>query len=105
MARANLPRPVRGRYNPAGQSRLREIFIKTDNLLGGQYLAEVTREVISDMEASKYQLAEWYVQQRRVSCSARYFIFACPSSNNQRRVSIYGRKLSEWDKLARYTLD
>jgi AMP deaminase len=33
------------RYNPAGQSRLREIFIKTDNLLAGQYLAEITREV------------------------------------------------------------
>ena len=69
--------PSPARYNPAGQSRLREIFIKTDNLLAGQYLAEITREVISDMEASKYQLAEW-------------------------RVSIYGRKLSEWDKLARW---
>lgn len=56
---------------------MREIFIKTDNLLAGQYLAEITREVISDMEASKYQMAEW-------------------------RVSIYGRKLSEWDKLARW---
>jgi AMP deaminase len=33
------------KYNPAGQSRLREIFIKTDNLLAGQYLAEITREV------------------------------------------------------------
>lgn len=65
------------KYNPAGQSRLREIFIKTDNLLAGQYLAEITKEVISDMEASKYQMAEW-------------------------RVSIYGRKLSEWDKLARW---
>lgn len=28
------------KYNPAGQSRLREIFLKTDNLIAGQYLAQ-----------------------------------------------------------------
>lgn len=33
------------RYNPCGQSRLREIFIKQDNLLHGRFLAEVTQEV------------------------------------------------------------
>lgn len=65
------------KYNPAGQSRLREIFLKTDNLIAGKYLAEVTKEVISDLQASKYQLVEW-------------------------RVSVYGRKHSEWDKLARW---
>ncbi|CAM9640461.1 unnamed protein product, partial [Discosporangium mesarthrocarpum] len=65
------------KYNPAGQSRLREIFLKTDNLIAGEYLAQVTREVISDLEANKYQMAEW-------------------------RLSIYGRRLSEWDKLARW---
>lgn len=65
------------KYNPAGQSRLREIFLKTDNLIAGKYLAEITKEVISDLHASKYQLVEW-------------------------RVSIYGRKHSEWDKLGRW---
>ena len=65
------------KYNPAGQSRLREIFLKTDNMIAGTYLAEVTQQVISDLDASKYQLVEW-------------------------RVSIYGRKPSEWDKLARW---
>jgi len=65
------------KYNPAGQSRLREIFLKTDNMIAGTYLAEVTQQVISDLNASKYQLVEW-------------------------RVSIYGRKPSEWDKLARW---
>lgn len=65
------------KYNPAGQSRLREIFLKTDNLIAGKYLAEVTKEVITDLAASKYQLVEW-------------------------RVSVYGRKHSEWDKLARW---
>ncbi|CAH0486569.1 unnamed protein product [Peronospora farinosa] len=65
------------KYNPAGQSRLREIFLKTDNLIAGKYLAEITKEVISDLHASKYQLVEW-------------------------RISIYGRKKSEWDKLSRW---
>ena len=48
-------------YIIIGQSRLREIFLKTDNYIGGRYLAEMTREVMGDLEASKYQLAEWRV--------------------------------------------
>lgn len=68
------------KYNPAGQSRLREIFLKTDNYIQGRYLAEITKEVIADLEASKYQFAEW-------------------------RVSIYGRKSDEWHKLSRWICD
>ncbi|KAL8995785.1 MAG: hypothetical protein Q9169_004543 [Polycauliona sp. 2 TL-2023] len=68
------------KYNPVGSSRLREIFLKTDNYIQGRYLAELTREVISDLEASKYQMVEW-------------------------RVSIYGRNLDEWDKLAAWVID
>lgn len=63
------------KYNPCGQSRLREIFLKQDNLIQGRFLAEVTKEVLLDLEASKYQMAEY-------------------------RISIYGRKQSEWDQLA-----
>ncbi|KAH6756362.1 AMP deaminase [Perilla frutescens var. hirtella] len=63
------------KYNPCGQSRLREIFLKQDNLIQGRFLADVTKQVLSDLEASKYQLAEY-------------------------RISIYGRKQSEWDQLA-----
>ncbi|KAK9824634.1 hypothetical protein WJX72_011865 [[Myrmecia] bisecta] len=63
------------KYNPFGQSRLREIFIKQDNLLHGRFLAELTQEVVTDLEASKYQHAEY-------------------------RISIYGRKRVEWDILA-----
>lgn len=44
------------KYNPCGQSRLREIFIKQDNLIHGRFLAELTKEVFSDLEASKYQV-------------------------------------------------
>ena len=31
------------KYNPIGESRLREIFLKTDNYIEGRYLAELTR--------------------------------------------------------------
>ena len=31
------------KYNPIGESRLREIFLKTDNLIHGRYLAELTK--------------------------------------------------------------
>ena len=68
------------KYNPIGQSRLREIFLKTDNFIQGRYLAEITREVIADLESSKYQMVEW-------------------------RISIYGRNIEEWDKLAAWVVD
>ncbi|EGC36820.1 AMP deaminase [Dictyostelium purpureum] len=68
------------KYNPCGQSRLREIFLKTDNLIKGKYLAEITKEVFEDLEKSKYQSAEY-------------------------RLSIYGRKMSEWDTLASWVVD
>ena len=68
------------KYNPVGQSRLRDIFLKTDNFIKGRYLAEITREVIADLESSKYQMVEW-------------------------RISIYGRNITEWDKLAAWVVD
>ncbi|KAI9824279.1 MAG: AMP deaminase [Thelocarpon impressellum] len=68
------------KYNPVGESRLRTIFLKTDNFIDGRYLAEITKEVISDLESSKYQMVEW-------------------------RISIYGRTRDEWDKLAAWVVD
>ncbi|KAJ8111154.1 hypothetical protein ONZ43_g5692 [Nemania bipapillata] len=68
------------KYNPIGESRLRTIFLKTDNHIQGRYLAEITKEVMSDLESSKYQMVEW-------------------------RISIYGRSLDEWDKLAAWVVD
>lgn len=68
------------KYNPIGESRLREIFLKTDNLIKGRYLAEITRELMADLEQSKYQMAEY-------------------------RISIYGRSLDEWNKLASWIVD
>lgn len=68
------------KYNPIGESRLRTIFLKTDNFIKGRYLAEITKEVIQDLESSKYQMVEW-------------------------RISIYGRSVDEWDKLAAWVID
>ncbi|KAF9196764.1 AMP deaminase [Haplosporangium sp. Z 11] len=68
------------KYNPIGESRLREIFMKTDNKIQGRYLADITKEVISDLEQSKYQMAEY-------------------------RISIYGRSEDEWDKLADWVVN
>lgn len=68
------------KYNPIGESRLREIFLKTDNYIKGKYLADITREVFFDLEQSKYQMAEY-------------------------RLSIYGRSEDEWDKLASWIID
>ncbi|XP_078445001.1 AMP deaminase-like [Wolffia australiana] len=68
------------KYNPCGQSRLREIFLKQENLIQGRFLAQLTKEVFSDLAASKYQMAEY-------------------------RISIYGRKQSEWDHLASWIVN
>lgn len=43
-------------------------------------MAELTKEVLSDLAASKYQMAEY-------------------------RISIYGRKQSEWDQLASWIVN
>ncbi|THU95467.1 AMP deaminase [Dendrothele bispora CBS 962.96] len=68
------------KYNPIGESRLREIFLKTDNFIKGRYLAELTKEVMTDLEQSKYQNCEW-------------------------RLSVYGRSPDEWDKLAKWVVE
>ena len=72
---------------------MREIFLKTDNLIQGRYLAELTKgdsyafsnvftlvELFADLESSKYQMAEY-------------------------RISIYGRSTDEWDKLAKWVVN
>lgn len=59
---------------------MRTIFLKTDNFIKGRYLAEITKEVIEDLESSKYQFVEW-------------------------RISIYGRDIDEWDNLAAWVID
>lgn len=68
------------KYNPIGESRLREVFLKTDNFLNGKYFAQIIKEVAFDLEESKYQNAEL-------------------------RLSIYGKSRDEWQKLAKWAID
>ncbi|KAH8300602.1 hypothetical protein KR044_004988, partial [Drosophila immigrans] len=68
------------KYNPIGESRLREVFLKTDNFLNGKYFAQIIKEVAFDLEESKYQNAEL-------------------------RLSIYGKSPDEWNKLAKWAID
>ncbi|KAM8894995.1 AMP deaminase 3 isoform 2-T3 [Spinachia spinachia] len=65
------------KYNPVGASELREIFLKTDNLIDGEYFARIIKEVSHDLEESKYQHAE-------------------------PRLSIYGRSPEEWHSLSKW---
>ncbi|KAA8499109.1 AMP deaminase [Porphyridium purpureum] len=68
------------KYNPCGQSELREIFLKTENYIGGRYLAEITKQVVDDLTETKYQHAEY-------------------------RISIYGKKMDEWTNLAQWFME
>ncbi|XP_006782419.1 AMP deaminase 3b isoform X1 [Neolamprologus brichardi] len=63
------------KYNPVGASELREIYLKADNYIKGEYFARLIKEVAAELEESKYQHAE-------------------------PRLSIYGRSASEWESLA-----
>ncbi|XP_042197985.1 AMP deaminase 2 isoform X1 [Callorhinchus milii] len=67
------------KYNPIGESILREIFIKTDNHIQGKYFGHMIKEVMEDLEESKYQNAEL-------------------------RLSVYGRSRDEWDRLAKWVV-
>ncbi|XP_048408984.1 AMP deaminase 2-like isoform X4 [Stegostoma tigrinum] len=67
------------KYNPIGESILREIFIKTDNYIEGKYFGHIIKEVMEDLEESKYQNAEL-------------------------RLSVYGRSRDEWDRLAKWAV-
>lgn len=68
------------KYNPFGQSELREIFLKSDNYIKGKYFSEICMQVFNEMDESKYILSE-------------------------PRISVYGRKKEEWDNLAEWVVD
>uniref|UniRef100_A0A8C1GZ66 AMP deaminase n=1 Tax=Cyprinus carpio TaxID=7962 RepID=A0A8C1GZ66_CYPCA len=68
------------KYNPVGASELREIYIKSDNYINGEYFARLIKEVAHDLEESKYQHAE-------------------------PRLSIYGRAPEEWESLSKWFIN
>jgi len=65
------------KYNPFGDKQLRDVFLKTDNLIDGRFLAELTKEVMADLTSARFVMAEW-------------------------RISIYGKSREEWAKLAKW---
>uniref|UniRef100_A0A8C9NJH4 AMP deaminase n=1 Tax=Serinus canaria TaxID=9135 RepID=A0A8C9NJH4_SERCA len=65
------------KYNPVGASELRDLYLKTENAINGEYFATIIKEVGSDLEDAKYQ-------------------------HTEPRLSIYGRSPEEWPKLARW---
>ncbi|XP_063811502.1 AMP deaminase 1 [Pseudophryne corroboree] len=65
------------KYNPVGASELRDLYLKTENAIDGEYFATIIKEVGSDLEDAKYQYAE-------------------------PRLSIYGRSPKEWNNLANW---
>ncbi|XP_027708446.1 AMP deaminase 3 isoform X2 [Vombatus ursinus] len=68
------------KYNPVGASELRDLYLKTENYLGGEYFARMVKEVARELEESKYQYTE-------------------------PRLSIYGRSPLEWLNLARWFIN
>ncbi|XP_004380432.1 AMP deaminase 1 isoform X2 [Trichechus manatus latirostris] len=63
------------KYNPVGASELRDLYLKTENYINGEYFASIIKEVGTDLVDAKYQHAE-------------------------PRLSIYGRSPDEWSKLS-----
>tara|TARA_B100000513_G_scaffold143226_1_gene65725 strand:+ start:3661 stop:6090 length:2430 start_codon:yes stop_codon:yes gene_type:complete len=68
------------KYNPLGMGTLRDVFLKSDNMVRGRYFAELTHELFDDLQESKYQLTEY-------------------------RISVYGRTRGEWDQLAAWVVE
>ncbi|KAI5129907.1 AMP deaminase [Nematocida parisii] len=65
------------KYNPYGTPILREVFLKHDNYIKGKYLAELTQELINEVEEKEYLRCEW-------------------------GVSLYGKKKEELEVLSRW---
>jgi len=63
------------KYNPFSRTDFREIFLKVNNFIEGEYLAEITKDVFDNYAQCKYIFSEL-------------------------RISIYGRNAKEWDQLA-----
>lgn len=67
------------KYNPIGEGKLREVFLKTDNYCKGRYFAHILKEVMADLQESKYQNAEL-------------------------RISVYGKSPNEMRTLASWAI-
>jgi len=68
------------KYNPMGVGLLREIYIKTNNFIQGEYFAEIIKEMMRDLESQKYVFAEL-------------------------RLSVYGVAYNEFSDLAKWAVN
>ncbi|KAJ8316409.1 hypothetical protein KUTeg_006423, partial [Tegillarca granosa] len=87
------------KYNPIGESRLREIFIKTDNHINGKYFGRI-------MKKWKLRISQLYVDKRggKVMHEVMEDLEESKYQNAEYRLSIYGRSRDEWDKLAKWAV-
>ena len=65
------------KYNPFGASEMRNLFLKTDNFMNGRYFAELIQRTFANHERDRNVFSEF-------------------------RLSIYGRKRTEWSQLAQW---
>lgn len=112
------------KYNPIGESILREIFIKTDNYIEGKYFGHIIKvlTVCTNTQSCKHLFLTqtsrfWYLEAVSLGFGALWLTCCVSSSqevmadleeskyqNVELRLSIYGRSRNEWDKLARWAV-
>jgi len=120
------------KYNPVGESHLREIFIETDNAIGGRFFAEILKVSLLNPDFCFYQCIQlslsnlfFYLVQK--DQNIYYSCLHCPGiramsllllhvqevmsdleenkhQNAEYRLSVYGRSPDEWDKLAHWAV-
>lgn len=107
------------KYNPIGESILREIFIKTDNYIKGKYFGHIIK-VLTEYINCYLHPAVSQIHQNLQSAMRQWrpLLTICVSAsqevmadleeskyqNVELRLSIYGRSRDEWDKLATWAV-
>lgn len=115
------------KYNPVGESRLREVFLKTDNYLSGRYFGHIIKVRYNDSFSLSFQIlvtvktdkllwVQYYVEAILVClddlCISTQILLQEVMSdleeskyqNAELRLSIYGKSQDEWDKLAQWAV-
>jgi AMP deaminase len=96
------------KYNPIGESRLREVFLKTDNYLSGTYFARIIK--VSSFQRKKILLnmikkSKDFQRCIKLSQEVAADLEESKYQNSELRLSIYGKSADEWEKLAKWALN
>ena len=67
------------KYSPLGYPMLRNVFLKSDNLMKGKYIAEITHEMFERLDRQKFVACEY-------------------------RITIYGKSMEEWHKKGQWLM-